>query len=274
MDHIPTLAVVGAGAMGGAIVRGLVGGGFDPGRISVSTRSAESAAQWREAGVRAISLEEHPEANSVVASSAGVVLLAVKPVMIRDTLAGIAPALDPVSIVVSVAAGVTCATMEAIVPNPVIRAMPNTPVVIRAGVTGLAAGPRAGEPHREIARRLFGALGAVVELPEERIDLLSAISGSGPATYAFLVERLTESAERLGFDPAEARLLAERTFIGTAALLEVSGDSPAELRRAVTSPKGSTARIIAELESADLAALFDRAHAAAIARTGELAEEG
>ncbi len=172
---------------------------------------------------------------------------------------------------VSVAAGVTTASMEAVVHNPVIRAMPNTPALVRRAVTGVSAGSRAGEPQLAIARRMFEAVGTVVELPEERIDALSAISGSGPATFALLVERLTETARRLGFEDVDARALAEQTFIGTAMLLDASGEDPSELRRRVTSPKGTTERIIGVLEEADLSATFDRAAAAAIARARELA---
>ena len=271
MDTLPTLAVVGAGSMGGAILRGLVAAGTDPARITVSTRSSASATEWRHAGVRAYSLEEDPGANSTAVAGAGVVLIGVKPVMVHETLTGIADALDPVAIVVSVAAGVTTASMEAIVDNPVVRAMPNTPALVRRAVTGIAAGSRAGEVPVAIARRLFEAVGTVIELPEDRIDALSAISGSGPATFAFLTERLTATAMNLGFDETDARAMAEHTLMGTAALLEASGDAPAELRRKVTSPKGTTERIIAVLEEADLTELFDRAAAAAIARANELA---
>jgi pyrroline-5-carboxylate reductase len=273
MDTLPPLAVVGAGSMGGAIIRGLVAAGIDPARITVSTKSGASAAAWRHAGVRAYSLEEDPAANAAAVHGAGLVLIGVKPAMVPDALAGIADALDPVAIVVSVAAGVTTSTMEAVVSNPVIRAMPNTPALVRKAVTGIAAGSRAGAVPVEIARRLFETVGTVVEVPEDRIDALSAISGSGPATFAFLIEQLTAAAQRLGFDEADARVMAEHTFIGTAALLEASGDAPAELRRKVTSPKGTTERIIAVLEEADLGSVFDRAAAAAITRAEELARD-
>ncbi|HLU64212.1 MAG TPA: pyrroline-5-carboxylate reductase dimerization domain-containing protein, partial [Protaetiibacter sp.] len=101
-------------------------------------------------------------------------------------------------------------------------------------------------------------------------DALSAISGSGPATVYFLVERLTETAERLGFAPGDARLMAEQTLIGSALLLEQTGEHPAELRRRVTSPKGTTERLIAVLDEAQLADVFERAAEAAIARAREL----
>jgi pyrroline-5-carboxylate reductase len=173
--------------------------------------------------------------------------------------------------VVSVAAGIPTAAMEAVVPNPVVRTMPNTPALVRRAVTGVAAGSRAGATELALARELFTAVGAVVELPEHRIDALSAISGSGPATIYFLIEKLTEAGERLGFTPADARLMAEQTLIGSALLLESTGEEPAELRRRVTSPKGTTERLIAVLDEAHLDEVFGRAADAAIARAKELA---
>jgi len=271
MTTLPPLAVLGAGSMAGAIVRGLIAAGVAPASVAVSTRSAASAALWRTEGVRAVALEDDPDANAAVARGAGLVLLGVKPVMVVDTLREVAGVLAPDAVVVSVAAGITTATMEAVVPNPVIRSMPNTPALVRRAVTGVAAGSRAGEAELALARELFAAVGAVVELPEGRIDALSAISGSGPATVYFLVEKLTEAAEALGFGADDARLMAEQTLIGSALLLESTGEEPAELRRRVTSPKGTTERLIAVLDEARLDALFGRAADAAIARARELA---
>ncbi|MFT4028294.1 MAG: pyrroline-5-carboxylate reductase [Protaetiibacter sp.] len=271
MTTLPPLAVLGAGSMAGAIVRGLIASGADPASVAVSTRGAASAEAWRAEGVRAIALEDDPGANAAVVEGAGVVLLGVKPAMVVDTLREVAGALEPDAVVVSVAAGITTATMEAVVANPVIRTMPNTPALVRRAVTGIAAGSRAGAPELALARTLFEAVGAVVELPEERIDALSAISGSGPATVYFFVERLTEAAERLGFAHDDARLLAEQTLIGSAYLLESTGEEPAELRRRVTSPKGTTERLIAVLDDARLADVFERAAEAAIVRSKELA---
>jgi len=271
MTTLPPLAVLGAGSMAGAIVRGLIAAGVDPASVAVTTRSTASAEAWRAEGVRAFSLEERADANAAAVDGAGVVLLGVKPAMIVDTLREVADALPAEAVVVSVAAGITTATMEAVVPNAVVRTMPNTPALVRRAVTGVAAGSRAGEAELALARELFEAVGVVVELPEQQIDALSAISGSGPATVYFLVEKLTETAERLGFAHDDARLMAEQTLIGSALLLESTGEEPAELRRRVTSPKGTTERLIAVLDEAQLADVFERAAEAAIARAKELA---
>jgi pyrroline-5-carboxylate reductase len=271
MTTLPPLAVLGAGSMAGAIVRGLIASGLDPASVAVSTRSTVSAEAWRADGVRAVALEEDPDANAAVVAGAGVVLVGVKPAMVGETLRGVAASLPADAVVVSVAAGITTTAMEALVPNSVIRSMPNTPALVRRAVTGVAAGSRAGEAELALARELFSAVGVVVELPEDRIDALSAISGSGPATVYFLVEKLTEAAEALGFAHDDARLMAEQTLVGSALLLESTGEQPAELRRRVTSPKGTTERLIAVLDEARLDELFGRAADAAIARAKELA---
>lgn len=260
--------------MAGAITRGLIASGVDASSVTVSTRSAESAAAWRAEGVSAFALEERADANAAAVAGAQIVLLGVKPAMVAETLAEVADALAPDALVVSVAAGITTATMEAAVPNPVIRTMPNTPALVGRAVTGVAAGSRATPEHLQTARSLFAAVGSVVEVAEEQIDALSAISGSGPATFYFLTEKLTETAERLGFDRATAKLLAEQTLIGSALLLESTGEEPAELRRRVTSPKGSTERIISVLDEAALTDVFERAAHAAIARAKEMAAGG
>lgn len=271
MTTLPPLAVLGAGSMAGAIVRGLLAAGVDPASVAVSTRTAASAEAWRAEGVRAVALDDDPDANAAVVAGAGVVLVGVKPAMVLDTLREVAGALHTDAVVVSVAAGIPTAAMEEVVPNPVIRTMPNTPALVRRAVTGVAAGSRAGDAELALARELFSSVGVVVELPEERIDALSAISGSGPATIYFLVEKLTEAAEGLGFSRDDARVMAEQTLIGSAQLLESTGEQPTELRRRVTSPKGTTERLIAVLDGAHLDELFGRAADAAIARARELA---
>ena len=137
-------------------------------------------------------------------------------------------------------------------------------------MTGLSSGSRVSAEQAALARELFDTVGAVVEVPEEQIDALSTISGSGPAYVFFLIEQLTAAARRLGFSSPDARLMVEQTFRGASELLAETDVDPAELRRRVTSPNGTTERAIAELAAADLGAIFDRATAAALARAREL----
>lgn len=270
---LPPLAFLGAGSMGGAIVQGVVRSGLAT-RVTATNRTVAKAEEL--AGldrVASVALEREPAANTEAAATAEVVLVGVKPAMVPDLLREIAPVLRPGTIVISLAAGVTIATFESILgPSiPVLRSMPNTPALVGRGVTGLASGTTAGRDAVALAHRLFETVGTVVDVPEDRIDALSTISGSGPAYFFLLVEEFTNAAIRKGFSEAEAHLMAEQTFIGAAALLEASGDDPAELRRRVTSPKGTTERAVAVLQDARLDDVFARATDAALARAKELA---
>jgi len=272
-DTLPSIAILGAGSMGGAILQGLVRSGQAP-LVTVTNRTAAKAAALDGMpGVTSLALEHDPDANARATASADVVLVGVKPAMVPDLLRELAPSLRPGAIVVSVAAGVTIATFESILGEgmPVIRTMPNTPAVVGKAVTGLAAGSAASPSDVEVVRRLFSTCGAVIELPESQIDALGTISGSGPAYVFLLIEKLAAAARGKGFSDADARLMAEQTFIGAAALLDATGEDPAELRRRVTSPNGTTERAIAVLQDARLDDVFVEATDAALARSHELA---
>lgn len=251
--------------MGGAILSGLRAAGAD---VRVTTRSAASAAEIE----AATSTESDPDANRTAVAGARVVLVGVKPLMVADLLREIAPSLEKDAIVVSVAAGVTVATMENLVAGSVIRAMPNTPSLVGLGVTGVSAGTRSSDNDLAIAVALFETVGQVLVVPESKLDALSTISGSGPAYVFFLIEQLAATAVNLGFTDEEAATMVEGTFRGASELLAQSDADPRELRRRVTSPKGTTERAIAVLDEADLSGLFDLATAAALARARELAE--
>lgn len=272
---LPAIAILGAGSMGGAILHGLVRSGLAGGGVTATNRTAAKAAELASLdGVTSIALEQRPDANAEAAASASIVLVGVKPAMVPDLLREIAPHLSPTTIVVSLAAGVTIERFESILGDDiaVLRSMPNTPALVGKAVTGLAAGNHATDADVALVRRLFETVGSVVEVPESQIDALSTISGSGPAYVFLLIEALTEAAVGKGFGEAEARLMAEQTFIGAAALLEASGEDPAELRRRVTSPKGTTERAVAVLQAAHLDGVFAEATDAALARARELAQ--
>lgn len=271
---LPPIAILGAGSMGGAIARGLSRSGLAAGGVTTTNRSLAKAAELDGlAGVTSVALEASPAGNTDAAAAAGVVLVGVKPATVPDLLREIAPVLRPGTVVVSLAAGVTIETFASILGDgvAVLRSMPNTPALVGRGVTGLAAGARADAEAVATVRRLFETVGTVVEVPESQIDALSTISGSGPAYFFLLVEEFTKAAIGKGFAEPEARLMAEQTFIGAAALLEASDDDPAELRRRVTSPKGTTERAVAVLQEARLDDVFAAATDAALARAKELA---
>lgn len=273
---LPSLAFIGAGSMGGAILRGVVASGIPVESIVATNRTAEKAAELAALpGVTSLALADDPGANVRVASEARIVVVGVKPAMVVDLLTEIAPILREDAIVVSVAAGVTIAQMNAALGGKVsvIRTMPNTPAIVGKAVTGVAAAAGALDAERAIVRQLFETVGSVVELDEDQINALSTISGSGPAYVYYFIEELTRTAIAKGFSTEQARLLAEQTFIGAAALLEATGEDPAELRRQVTSPKGSTERAINVFEASDLNRIFVEATDAALARSRELAND-
>ena len=271
---LPPIAIIGAGSMGGAILQGLVRSGLATSGVTVTNRTRGKADALADLdGVTSIALEERPDANAEAAASARIVLIGVKPAMVPDLLRELAPHLAPDAVVVSLAAGVTIATFEKILGEraSVLRSMPNTPAVIGAAVTGLAAGTNASEDDVALVRALFETVGSVIEVPESQMDALSTISGSGPAYFFLLVEEFTRAAVAKGFTQPEARAMAEQTFIGAAALLAASDVNPAELRRRVTSPNGTTERAIGVLQDARLDELFGRATDAALARAREMA---
>jgi len=269
---LPSIAILGTGSMGGAILAGLVRPEVTvEGGIRVTNRSIAKAEALASDRVTSLATESDLDANRTAVAGARVVLIGVKPAMVPALLEEISDALEPDAIVISVAAGVTIATMEALVPSVVLRSMPNTPAVVGRAVTGLAAGSRSSADDLALAEAVFATVGEVLVVDEDRIDALSTISGSGPAYVFYFIEQLTEAALGLGFTPEQAALMVNNTFLGASELLAASDVDPAELRRRVTSPKGTTERAIAELEKADLAALFGRATAAALARAKELA---
>lgn len=274
-DSLPALAFLGAGSMGGAILRGVVASGIRvDGGITATNRTPEKAAAFADLdGVRSIALSETTDGNADAVAKARIVLVGVKPVMVPDLLRAIAPHLADDAIVVSIAAGVTLQTFADNLGADVrvIRSMPNTPSTVGKGVTGLAAGASASADDLALVHRLFETVGAVVEVPESQIDALSTISGSGPAYVYLLIEELTKAAVGMGFSETDARTMVEQTFIGATALLDASGEEPAELRRRVTSPKGTTERAVAVLQDAHLDRTFTDAAAAALARAKELA---
>ncbi|WDH79375.1 pyrroline-5-carboxylate reductase [Microbacterium esteraromaticum] len=274
VDSLPSLAFLGAGSMGGAILQGVVASGVPVDGIVATNRSRLKAdALAALPGVTSIALEERPDGNAEAVASARIVLVGVKPAMVPDLLREIAPSLRPDAIVVSLAAGVTLHTFAEGLGQQahVIRSMPNTPSTVRRGVTGLAAGAAATADDMALVRALFETVGAVIEVDEAQIDALSTISGSGPAYVFMLIEAFTQAAIGKGFSEADARLMAEQTFIGATALLEASGEEPSELRRRVTSPKGTTERAVSVLQEAELEGVFARATDAALARARELA---
>jgi pyrroline-5-carboxylate reductase len=267
------IAILGTGSMGKAILSGLLAAGTSPAKIRVTTKSQSSAeAISSNHGIRATALESDTSANVSSARDADLVILAVKPVMILETLKEIAAVLKPNCLVVSVAAGITTAAMEQQITGnaAVVRAMPNTPSVVGLGVTGISKGSNVTDEQLDLAVTLFSSVGKVLVVDESKIDALSTISGSGPAYVFYFAEKLITAAKSLGFSDQEASMMVKETFLGSATLLATSSSSPEELRQQVTSPNGTTMQATGRFDSADLEKIFVEATEAALARAKEL----
>ncbi|TFD74511.1 pyrroline-5-carboxylate reductase [Cryobacterium sp. Sr8] len=272
---LPAIAFLGAGSMARAVLAGLLKPSVTvQGGIRVTNRTTAKADELAGTeGVTAWATEVDPEANLKAVAGARIVVVAVKPAMVPGLLTEIAGSLEPGTLVISVAAGVTIATFESLLPESVhvIRSMPNTPAIVGQAVTGLSAGTRSTAEDLALATALFDTVGDVLVVPEGKLDALSTISGSGPAYVFYLIEQLTATAIDKGFTPEEAATMVNGTFLGASSLLAVSDKTPGELRRQVTSPNGTTERAVWELEKGDLKSLFDTATDAALARARELA---
>jgi pyrroline-5-carboxylate reductase len=267
------IAILGTGSMGKAILAGLIQSGTKPANIRVSTKTQASAdAIFSVHGVEAISLEKDSAANTSAVKDAELVILAVKPNLILETLKAVATELKPGSLVVSVAAGITTEAMEEVLGGQVavVRAMPNTPSVLGLGVTGISAGSNVSKGQLELAVKLFSSVGKVLVVDESKIDALSTISGSGPAYVFYFAEKLITAAKSIGFSDQEASLMVKETFLGSATLLATSASSPEELRQQVSSPNGTTMQATGRFDAADLEKVFIEATEAALARAREL----
>ena len=267
------IAILGTGSMGKAILSGLLAAGTSPANVRVTTKSKVSAdAISSNHGVQATALESESAANSSAVKNADLVILAVKPNMILETLSEVASVLKPDCLVVSVAAGITTAAMEEQLTGiaAVVRAMPNTPSVVGLGVTGISKGSNVSDEQLDAAVELFSSVGKVLVVDESKIDALSTISGSGPAYVFYFAEKLITAAKSLGFSEQEASLMVKETFLGSATLLATSSSSPEELRQQVTSPNGTTMQATGRFDAADLERVFIEATEAALARAKEL----
>ena len=266
---VPTrLAVIGGGRMGEAIIGGLLAAGsFAGGSIVVAEPDAgRRAALAASHGVRCVA-----EGREAVAD-ATMVILAVKPHVLAAVVESIVGALRPDAVVVSIAAGVSTARIESMLPadSVVVRVMPNTPALVRAGMAVVSGGSAATASQVEQVRGVFGALGQAIIVEERHQDAATAISGSGPAYVAILVDALSRAGVRHGLPRDVAQRLAVQTLRGTAELLEQTGQHPEALADAVASPGGTTIAAIEALEAGGFRASIGAAVTAAVERAKEL----
>ena len=259
-----TLAVLGAGMMGGALARGLVASGAMPGSSIRLFDTHESAAVFLAAGLGSGARAMNSAQAAV--TDADLILIAVKPPIVSKVLAEIASSVSPAQLVLSIAAGVPIAAMEGLLPagSPVIRAMPNTPCLVGKGATAVSPGTHATVEHLALAQFLFAAVGVSVEVPERLLDAVTGLSGSGPAYVYLMIEALTDGGVKEGLPRDTARLLAAQTVLGAAQMVTESDLHPAQMKDSVTTPGGTTIAGLHVLERAGLrGTLMDAVHAAA-----------
>jgi pyrroline-5-carboxylate reductase len=270
MSGRTSVAIIGVGAMGEALMSGLFRAGWDPGEISLCVRRRDRAESLAEVSGVAVS----PDPVEAIRDR-DVVVVAVKPRDVPALLDHLAGHVGSEQMVLSLAAGVTTGTYESrLGAVPVVRAMPNTPALVGEGVTGIAAGANAGAQHLELAGQVLGAVGSVRIMDENLLDAVTAVSGTGPAYVFLLAEALTEAAVREGLPRDIAENFVHQTIRGAGHLLTSTGKTPAELRSQVTSPGGTTAAAMHVLEERGFRALVEDAVAAAARRSTELGGKG
>ncbi|MCW2804713.1 MAG: pyrroline-5-carboxylate reductase [Propionibacteriaceae bacterium] len=263
-----TLAILGAGVMGETVLSGLLRAGWTPDQIIATDRRPERQVELRQKyGIRVLE-------NADAAGSADTVILVVKPQDMRDLLSEISTKLRPGALVVSLAAGVDTESIESQLPEgtPVVRVMPNTPAQVDEGMAAISPGWHADQSHLDRTTAILSATGEVLTVPERYQDAVTAISGSGPAYLFFVVEAMIEAGVHLGLPRDTATELVVQTMLGSAKLLRETGEHPTVLRERVTSPGGTTAAAIRQLEDHKVRAAFITAMEAARDRSRELAE--
>jgi pyrroline-5-carboxylate reductase len=264
------LGFLGAGQMAEAIARGILRAGvLKPEQMIASDPTPERRAVFQsQLGIAAV------EDNKEVATQSRTLLLAVKPYHAKDVLATIAPVTLPDALLISICAGVSTKTMEAALGQGkawrVIRSMPNTPMLVGEGAVAVAPGANATPADLAVARKYFECAADVVDLPEEQIDAVTALSGSGPAYFFLLVEHLTRAGVEMGLSPEHAHKLATKTAAGSAKMMLTTADSPTELRRKVTTPNGTTHAAITHMEQQGMPQIIVDALKAAQRRSREL----
>ena len=260
------LAILGGGKIGEALLSGLLRGERSPADVVISEKHPERSEYLVHTyGVKALGIAE-------AATAATTLVLAVKPQDIDALLAELRPGVGPQHLIVSVAAGVPTSRIEAALrPGvAVVRCMPNTPALVDQAMTAICAGEHADEPHLALAESLLTAVGRVVRVPESQMDAVTALSGSGPAYFFYLVESMIEAGIMLGLPRTLAAELIVQTALGSAVMLRDSGEHPVQLREAVTSPGGTTIAAIRELEAHGVRAALLAAIEAACNRSREL----
>jgi pyrroline-5-carboxylate reductase len=262
-----TLAILGAGVMGETVLSGLLRAGWEPGQIVATDRRPDRAVELTETyGIRMLD-------NQEAAAEADTVIVVVKPQDMNDLLGEIAGVVGPDTLVVSLVAGVDIAAIESQLPAgiAVVRVMPNTPAQVDEGMAAISPGSHTTQDQLDHVSEILSATGRVVVVPERYQDAVTALSGSGPAYLFFVVESMIEAGVHLGLPRDLATQLVVQTMLGSAKLLRETGEHPTVLRERVTSPGGTTAAAVRQLEDHKVRAAFIGAIEAARDRSRDLA---
>jgi len=262
------IAVVGAGHMGTALIGGMLRAKLTaPRNITASRRNEEAlAALKKDWGINAVA------DNKKAAGGADVVILAVKPQVSPQVLAELAPVIKPSQLVVSLMAGITTKAIAQKLgqPCPIVRSMPNTPCLVDAGATAIAAGAHAGAGDLALAERIFSSVGKVVTLPESAMDAVTGLSGTGPVYIFMVIEAMIDGGVKMGIPRDVATKLAAQTVLGAAKLVIETGRHPAILKDEVTTPGGTAINAIHMLEAKGLRSVIIDAIVTATQRSQEL----
>ncbi len=271
MQHTK-IGFIGGGNMAASLIGGLIADGTTPSQIRVAEPDAQRAESLKQQFAVQIAAD-----NGALVEESDVVVLAVKPQVLRDVCHHIAAQVQGSRpLIISVAAGIRIGDIDRWLgeDNAIVRTMPNTPALVQCGATGLYANTKVDEKQREVAERIMRAVGLTQWLENEAMmDTVTALSGSGPAYLFLVIEALQQAGCKLGLNEESSRVLALQTAFGAAKMALESSESSAELRRRVTSPGGTTERAIGILEEGDIRGLFEKALSAARDRAQELAEE-
>lgn len=271
------ISFIGGGNMAQALISGLIGRGINPSNITVADPSEAIRDQLKQRKINAVDPTANTETDNsqVAVKGADVVVLAVKPQVMRQVVSDFAEVLDR-QLVVSVAAGLSTESLSKMLGGykNIVRAMPNTPAMIQKGATGLYAADYITEVDKTLAASLMSASGLVSWVEkEEQLHAVTAVSGSAPAYFFYMLEAMIDAAVEQGLDSKQAAALAMQTALGAAQMAITSEEAPAELRRKVTSPNGTTQAAIESLQQDNFAQVMKKAMQACYTRSEEISNE-
>jgi pyrroline-5-carboxylate reductase len=269
-DPTHRIGFLGAGKMATALAQGLVAARFTASGQIIAADVSDAARQAFSTVTQAQSISD----NAAVVRGSRIVILAVKPQVIGPVLDGLRSAWTPEHLLISIAAGTSIATLTKLTGGVcrIVRVMPNTPCLVSAGASAFAPGPTATAEDADYVQRLLATVGTAVQVPEPQLDAVTGLSGSGPAYVFQIIEALSDGGVRMGLPRSTATQLAAQTLLGAAKMVLETGEHPATLKDAVTSPGGTTIAGLHALESGGLRAALINAVQAATQRSLELAK--